>query len=157
MYNWLALHKWCFYTFIATIICSTLISSGSSVVWYIATFSTLYSYRMDVRALLPTMCLMTAVISQPQPPLRINPAVIRGAGNTGACPSSDTLESTRQNISEVLRQTLIDPCGAGWSLVTSLDLDDPSQQCPSPWVETPTPQRSCAADYSDSCIGLSFP
>ena len=101
------------------------------------------------------MYLITAVISQPSLLYRINPVVI-GAGNTGVCPSSDILESTRQNISEIVQQILT-PCRAGWSLVTSLDLGDPSQRCPSPWIETSTPQRSCYVDYSSNCIGLNFP
>ena len=102
---------------------------------------------MYVRVLFP-MYLITTVISQPH---QVSPVV-----TGGACPSSDILESTRQNISEIVQQILT-PCGAGWSMVTSLDLSDPSQQCPSPWIQASTPQRSCYANYNGNCIGLSFP
>ena len=48
-------------------------------------------------------------------------------------------------------------CGVRWRKVVSLNMKDPSQQCPSPWVESSTPNRSCYAQYNDICVGVSFP
>ena len=81
----------------------------------------------------------------------------RGNGQ-GACSSSDTLEAIYNSINEEILQLFQDaPCGGlGWRQVVSLDLRDPSQQCPSPWIETDTPVRSCRLN-SGSCAGVSFP
>ena len=36
-------------------------------------------------------------------------------------------------------------------------MGDPSQQCPSPWSEASSPNRSCFAQVRDNCVGLRFP
>ena len=50
------------------------------------------------------------------------------------------------------------PCGgAGWRPVVNLNMADPSQVCPSPWIETLTPVRSCNKSTSAAgCDGVSF-
>lgn len=93
-------------------------------------------------------------------PLRINPVVIGGGNVPASCPSSDALESARRNMTAAIQQLFQStPCGGlGWAPVVSLDLCDPSQQCPSPWAEITTPNRSCRAPgVRDSCQGVTFP
>ena len=42
--------------------------------------------------------------------------------------------------------------------MVSLDLEDPAHTCPSPWIESATPERSCVAPENiNICPGLSFP
>ena len=50
------------------------------------------------------------------------------------------------------------PCGgAGWRPVVNLNMADPSQDCPSPWIETLTPVRSCnKSTFAAGCDGVSF-
>ena len=104
-------------------------------------------------------CLLVVVDSQPTLPVELSPHVIDRGDGQGACPSSDTLEATYNSINEEIMQLFQDaPCGGlGWRQVVSLDLGDPSQQCPSPWIETATPERSCFAQNDLNCIGVSFP
>ena len=94
-------------------------------------------------------------------PVKLSPHVhvIESGNGQEVCLSSDTLESTYNSIKEEILQLIQDaPCGGlGWRQVVSLDLGDPSQQCPSPWIETATPERSCFAQNNFNCIGVSFP
>ena len=103
--------------------------------------------------------LLVVVDSQPTLPVELSPHVIDSGNGQGACSSSDTLEAIYYSINEEIMQLFQDaPCGGlGWRQVVSLDLGDPSQQCPSPWIETDTPERSCFAQNENNCIGVSFP
>ena len=93
----------------------------------------------------------------------MNPVVIEGNNGQRSCPSSDTLESARNDLKEDIYQELTlelnSPCGGiGWAPVVSLDLEDPAHTCPSPWIESATPARSCVAPENiNICPGLSFP
>ena len=84
-------------------------------------------------------------------PHLISPIVI---GSATSCPVHGILELARRNI-----QQLIATCGGlGWTPVASLNMEDSSQQCPPPWVETNTPARSCfAPQIRDGCEGVIFP
>ena len=93
-------------------------------------------------------------------PSRVDPVVIKGGYGQGSCPSSDILESAWNNLKEDIHQVFPDsPCGGiGWTPVVSLDLGDPTHTCPSPWIESATPERSCiASSIMNNCQGLSFP
>ena len=89
----------------------------------------------------------------------MNPVVIEGGNGQGPCPSSDILESARSNLTADIHQVFLDsPCGGiGWAPVVSLDLGDSAHTCPSPWIESATPQRSCIApNNTNNCQGPSF-
>ena len=94
-------------------------------------------------------------------PSRVDPVVIEGGyGDQGSCPLNDTLESARSNLKADIHQVFLDsPCGiTGWTRVVSLDLEDSTHTCPSPWIESATPERSCIApNNGNNCQGLSFP
>ena len=68
---------------------------------------------------------------------------------SGVCPASVTeaRANASQRLSIILQNSLTVPeCGPGyWMQVASLNLTDPQQNCPSPWVMETTPGRSCAA------------
>ena len=91
-------------------------------------------------------------------PSRVDPVVIEGGyDDQGSCPLNDT---ARSNLKADIHQVFLDsPCGiTGWTQVVSLDLGDPTHTCPSPWIESATPERSCIApDNAHNCQGLSFP
>ena len=91
-------------------------------------------------------------------PTRIGQVVIGAKSAPGSCPPSDVLQSARMNLSAAIQQVLPLPeCGGpGWRQIVSLDMGDPSQQCPSPWTESATPSRSCLANYINNCIGVTF-
>ena len=78
----------------------------------------------------------------------ISPLTLTGAGNDNdnVCPPQASLEQARVNISTVVRglvknfiretYDIIQECGSGeWHTVVNLDMTDPSQQCPSAWME----------------------
>ena len=66
-------------------------------------------------------------------------------------------ESNSVLVQDISRPTTPHDGGVGWRSAVSLDMGDPLQQCPSPWIESATPNRSCHAQYNDNCIGVSFP
>ncbi len=101
-----------------------------------------------------TVFLLIAVDAQP---LRVDPVVIGTSGGSGSCPSDDLLQSARRNLSDAVLLALpITPCGdSGWTQVTSLDMSDPSQQCPPPWTLYGNPTRSCSVD-SAGCQGINL-
>jgi hypothetical protein len=93
--------------------------------------------------------------------MRIDTIVLGATGELGLCPTDDILQLVRRNMSAAIQQAL-PPCdtpcgGAGWRPVVSLDIGDSSQECPTPWVEAPTPARSCYARVSDDSLGVNFP
>ena len=74
----------------------------------------------------------------------ISPLSFTGSGSgTGRCPTQAALEQARVNINAVVRGYLMNfsrelsqECGSGeWHRVVDLDMTDPSQQCPSAWME----------------------
>ena len=106
--------------------------------------------KLAARLVLIPALFLAAVIASSE--AIIYPAVIRPGGS---CSSSD-LDAVVSDITADVQQLLSSesPCGVGWRLAVSLDMGDPSQQCPSPWVESVTPNRSC---FSESCVGITFP
>ena len=129
-----------------------------------------------IKLILFTAFRLSAVQAQPLnlvSPFVIDPVVVEG-GSPGSRPATPTLESARRNVSDAVLQVLENippfitpapttlppdhPCGGlGWTLAVSLDMGDPSQQCPSPWTEIATPARSCyTPQTSDDCHGLTF-
>ena len=115
--------------------------------------------KQDLYALLFTVAM--AQESTETAPIRISPIVVGAGSVPGSCPSSSTLLSARRNISAAIQQLLPSistPCGGqGWRPVVTLDMGDPSEQCPSPWIEASSPARSCYANLRDNCAGLRFP
>ena len=112
--------------------------------------------------------LLNAAVAQSSSetsPVHIDPVMIGARSAPGSCLSDDILQSARRNTSAAIQQVLSEitatpPCGGpGWRLAVSLDMSDPSQQCPSPWRESPTPVRSCFKGSGDpgGCLGVSFP
>ena len=78
---------------------------------------------------------------------------------SGICPASvaEARANASQRLSTILQNNLAVPeCGPGyWVQVASLNLTDPQQNCPSPWVMETTPGRSCAA-ASPPCASVYF-
>lgn len=92
--------------------------------------------------------------------IRLDPVLITNeTTNLRTCPSSGTVDAARRSAKATIRQAFLDsPCGGvGWTSVALLDLGNPAQQCPTPWVERDAPQRSCTAENSNDCRGLTFP
>ena len=89
---------------------------------------------------------------------RLHPMVIQER-TSGICPVSvaETRANASQRLFTILQNNLTVPeCGPGyWVQVASLNLTDPQQSCPSPWVMETTPGRSCAA-ASRSCASVYF-
>ena len=115
-------------------------------------------------ALVFALLLTVAQQSSETSPVRIDPVLIGARSARGSCLSDDILQPARRNTSaavqQVLSQKLAATCGGpGWRLAVSLDMADPSQQCPSPWVETTTPVRSCfkGSGHGAGCPGVRFP
>ena len=111
-----------------------------------------------VRLTLNVAVLIMVIVKVQTTPSRVDPVVIDG--NQGSCSSSDTLESARSKLkADILRVFLDSPCGGiGWVPVVSLDLGDPAHTCPSPWIESATPERSCVApNNANNCQGPRFP
>ena len=111
--------------------------------------------------------LLNAAVAQQSSetsPVRIDPVLIGARSAPGSCLSDDILKPARRNTSaavqQVLSEVLTATCGGpGWRLAVSLDMADPSQQCPSPWIETTTPVRSCfkGSGHGGGCLGVRFP
>lgn len=101
------------------------------------------------------LCLVVAVSAQ----VRIDSVVITNETSPGMCPSAGTLAAARAQTRSTI-QGLFDSAtcgGLGWIPVATLDMSDPSQMCPPPWVETADPQRSCFFPGNSGCVGPRFP
>lgn len=98
--------------------------------------------------------------------LRVDPAIVaqEEAGNPNSCPPTGIMESARINVSRAVQEALemlepdIAPCGgAGWRQIADLDMSRPSEQCPSPWLESSHSPRACRSPLSDEgCSGVFF-
>ena len=74
----------------------------------------------------------------------LNPIAIPGDGN-GICSSQEEREAARGSISSTVQAVIsrfgiqfytVPNCGAGeWQRVAYLNMSDPAEQCPSPWLE----------------------
>ena len=64
--------------------------------------------------------------------------------------------ASQQVLALLQNQVPVPECGPGyWVQVANLNLTDPQQNCPSPWVMETTPGRSCAA-ASPPCASVYF-
>ena len=88
-------------------------------------------------------------------------------GNSESCASIEEREMARTQFCEDIRKLLRDvvipsliPCGGpGWTLAASLDMTDPTQNCPSAWDErTESGKRLCFREPSSSagCDSVTF-
>lgn len=97
-------------------------------------------------------------VSQDKLPVNVNPVVVDG-GQSGQCPSGDTLtssvENLKEDISEIIVQSVLpvlqtkySSCGcsqgdSSWYRIAYLNMSDYTQQCPSTWFYLSTPIRGC--------------
>ena len=99
-------------------------------------------------------------------PISYPPTVLEG--DSQSCASIEEREMARtqfcEDIGELLRDVVIPsliPCGGpGWTLAASLDMTDPTQNCPSAWDErTESGKRVCFRQPSSSagCDSVTFP
>ena len=70
---------------------------------------------------------------------------------------AEQIRCLKDQVNNLTSTTSCRPCGVGSRLAVSLDMGDTSQQCPSPWIEGSSPNRSCFAQNYDNCIGVRFP
>ena len=72
----------------------------------------------------------------------------------------NALLSVRDNVSKIIAQLAAVPqCGDGlWYTVTSINMSNSTQECPSNWTEISTPARTCGRPESvgPSCPGVYF-
>ena len=97
-------------------------------------------------------------------PISYPPTVLEG--DSESCASIEEREMARTQIREDIREILRDvvipsfPCGGpGWTLAASLDMTDPTQNCPSAWDErTESGKRVCFRQPSSSagCDAVTF-
>ena len=119
-----------------------------------------------MKLLLILASLITAIIAQTRLsttrlPIRVNPVGVNGSTSPqGSCPPDNLRASARVNLRQLAQYALVDnfpDCGNGtWTQVINFNMSNPSQQCPSPWVESATPARSCFTT-SEGCLGSTFP
>ena len=96
------------------------------------------------------------------------PVATKGEGIAGTCPSQEKRNATIQNITASIRHVISQTttfnetsnCGPGlWYKVASLNMSDPSQQCPSAWREYNTSGvRACGRPVTSrgSCPGVFY-
>ena len=101
-------------------------------------------------------------------PLTYPGQVLQGDGSQ-TCPSEAQRGIVRNEIKNATRRLLREsvvpllqanstehPCGgSGWRRVAYLNMSDPSQQCPSAWMEITTPHRVCGTT-SSGCQGVIY-
>jgi len=117
-----------------------------------------------------------AVLSQPAVaqganttlPLPYRAQVLQGDGSQ-TCPSetqrgmlrnivrNDTQNLLRQSVVPLLQVTQRNFCSVstGWRRVAYLNMSDPTQRCPSAWMEITTPHRVCGTS-SAGCAGVMY-
>jgi dynein heavy chain len=103
--------------------------------------------------------VLPAVLVKAQNPIRLNPVIVNETTTPGSCPAA--IGMARLETAEAIDQFFIDaPCGGlGWYQIASLDMSDSRQQCPSPWVVTGLPVRTCTSPPGgNNCVmGAIFP
>ena len=90
---------------------------------------------------------------------QILPAVVHEV-----CPSAEEHEAVREQIIDqvlsLLNISYQPPCACGgrgqWTRVAHLDMNDPSQQCPSNWSLVTTPVRGCGRSNNSDCDSVIF-
>ena len=88
--------------------------------------------------------------------------VINGDGK-GSCPHQLEIERARQSINNYIKNNITLPqlnihCGPGeWVRVAYLNMSDPSQQCPSDWMEYNTSGlRACGRQFGVNCSSVYY-
>ena len=91
-------------------------------------------------------------------PFQVDGVVIAANSTEGVCPSDATIQSARRNLKASIKEVFEPlPCGGlNWRTVININPGDPSQQCPSPWIESFGPARSCRTPPSNICWGPRF-
>ena len=99
------------------------------------------------------------------------PAQVLQGGGSQTCPSEEQREIARSEIKNATQSLLVETviplmqnfsCGGstGWRRVAYLNMSDPTQQCPSVWLEITTPHRVCGRRSiiasGASCEGLTY-
>ena len=118
-----------------------------------------FSFHSLKMKLLALVALVVAVVeSQPDAPARLDAVVINGT-TPGSCPSMADLDAARMSSAATVDQLFNDaPCGGlGWTQIVSFDMEDQAVQCPPPFVESATPQRSCIPVNGAACPGVTVP
>ena len=118
--------------------------------------------------------VILALLSNKLQAIKISPLALAGAHNTsGMCPTQTSLEHAHANVSTTVRglirnfinETIDDfylsqDCRSGeWHTVVNLDMTDPSQQCPSAWMEyNSRGVRACERiqNVGGACDGTTF-
>ena len=105
-------------------------------------------------------------------PLPVSYDVLSIQGTEGACPANQLLEEIRNNISNDLREILLNsvvpllrsdaprcPCLSGArSRIAFLNMSDPNHQCPSGWRLITSPRRACGRTSTGAeCQSVLYP
>ena len=96
----------------------------------------------------------------------LQPMIITGEGTVHTCPPQERRDASIQNFRATIQNLVVNSvpviknCGPGeWFQVASLNMSDPSQQCPSSWMLYSTSGvRGCGISNtsSGSCPGTSY-
>ena len=91
----------------------------------------------------------------------VNPIILPKEGAGGTCPAQAKHDGRRQAILNTLESMLeTNPCGTGnWYKVVDLNMTDPSQECPSAWMQyDSTELRACERIQNENggCEGTFF-
>ncbi len=86
--------------------------------------------------------------------------IILSGGVFNSCSSSDFLEQSKnqlRNETEVILRSLYPSMSdeKKWIKLSSIDMDNSSHSCPSPWIMVTSPSRLCASSSCDSIVSLS--
>ena len=120
---------------------------------------------LSVPLLFVHLYVCTAVLQPTLSSALFSLEMITITGSVGSCPSMEEREQAFQNITsdvqDLLRNFVSTPnCGPGvWHQIASLNMSDPSQNCPTAWRNDVTNRiRSCRRPQSSggSCVGTSF-
>jgi hypothetical protein len=114
---------------------------------------------MKLLAQIAVVAFMAAAVRSQDSPVRLGAVVINGT-TPGVCPPMSDLNAAVMASTAQVEQLFDDaPCGGlGWTQVASIDMGDPAQQCPSPYVESAMPMRSCTPmGGGQNCPSLTFP
>ena len=114
-------------------------------------------------------CIATAS-SYAQPSPAVLPSVVIEETGSRTCPAADDIDQARSNAMSEIRSILSDtvipeldgrpPCSCGgegrWIKVASLNMTDPSQNCPLGWSLISTPERGCQRPSTMNCASAIF-
>ena len=96
-----------------------------------------------------------------QEPVKVSSSAVTEV-KSKACPSNESLSIRREDLKNevgiILQDLFPTPCGdTGWTRIAHLDMNDPSQQCPSEWNLITSPVRGCNRGSTvPSCNSATF-